>query len=213
MLNFVSEWRKLSDRLPAYGGATFTRWGKTACPKSTKLIYNGQMASPDLTAAGGGANYLCLGSDPSYHQDSPTKHASSYIGRVWYQVIRDHDTVNPLTYHSVPCTVCEANQRITKRMIPAQTRCPTSDWTLEYSGFLMTSATHGDPSGKSTTHYYRTSYVCVDTDFESFASKPNSGWHGSPLYLVQAECQRPGTLGSCPPYTAKKALACAVCTK
>ena len=26
-------------------------------------------------------------------------------------------------------------------MMPAKTRCPTSDWVLEYSGFLMSSPT------------------------------------------------------------------------
>ena len=204
----------ISRTLPSYGGVTFTRWGKTSCPEESKLIYRGQMASPDLNAAGGGANYLCLDSDPSYQPNSPSNHASSYIGRVWYQVIRDHYTVSPLTYHSVPCSVCEsARGRVTHLMLPAQTRCPSSEWTLEYSGYLMSSASHGDPSGTPTTRYYRTSYVCVDTDFESFSTRHNTAWEGSPLYLVQAECQRSGTLASCPPYQPRKALSCAVCTK
>ena len=76
--------------------------------------------------------------------------------------------LQPLLNHNVPCAVCHVSTRAAVLMIPAWRRCPTQ-WTLEYTGYLMTeNHTHG----KGT-------YECVDKDA---ASVP-----GSPPYDPQKE--------------------------
>ena len=39
--------------------------------------------------------------------------------------------------HNVPCAVCHVSTRAAVLMIPAWRHCP-SQWTLEYTGYLMT---------------------------------------------------------------------------
>ena len=63
-MTLFSEWTQLSMSLPTYGGATFIRWGRLACPNSSTMIYKGQMAGPDYLSSGGGSNYQCLPEDP-----------------------------------------------------------------------------------------------------------------------------------------------------
>lgn len=208
----ILEWRSLSSSLPSYGGSTFVHWGKSSCPMTSKQIYRGQVAVPDHGASGGGSNYMCLPADPEYHPNSPNNVLSATIFRVWYEIDDNLDKLPNLHRDSVPCAVCESDQRLTQLMMPAKTRCPTSDWVLEYSGFLMSSPTQYT-NGELVKNYYRTSYICVDNDIESFAKEPDAAWSGSGLYLTKAECEKGGKLGTCPPYDNSKALACAVCTK
>ena len=82
-------------------------------------------------------------------------------------------------------------------MIPAKTQCP-SNWTLEYSGYLMSD---------HYTHHH-TMYECVDKNPDSVpGSASNTG--GALFYHVEANCN--GML--CPPYDPQKELTCAICTK
>ena len=108
---------------------------------TSKQIYRGQVAVPDHGASGGGSNYMCLPADPEYHPNSPNNVLSATIFRVWYEIDNNLDKLPNLHRDSVPCAVCESDQRLTQLMMPAKTRCPTSDWVLEYSGFLMSSPT------------------------------------------------------------------------
>ena len=208
-------------------GATYTRWGKKSCPSTSSIIYSGQMASPDLLSAGGGSNYLCLPTQPSYHTNSIEANQCSYISRVWYSlesVRQQTREQTALRYHTVPCTVCETEKQLTSLMIPAMSQCPNSDWTLEYSGYLMSSPTHYHPSdpyhkpGSPRNKNFRTNYACVDENYESYDNIASSAksFSGSPLYFVQAECRQTSGSGSllrCPPFSTKKALACVVCSK
>ena len=99
-------------------------------------------------------------------------------------------------------------------MIPAKTSCPSSDWTLEYNGFIMSQAEH---DGQGVTDlfsdaHYATSYVCVDSDPETLGDYvPHN--EGSLIYLVVADCSGRGALKGCPPYKQGPALPCVVCTK
>ena len=62
--------------------------------------------------------------------------------------------------HNVPCAVCHVSTRAAVLMISAWHRCP-SQWTLEYTGYLMT---------EHHTHSKAT-YECVDRDAESVPSR------------------------------------------
>ena len=99
--------------------------------------------------------------------------------------------------HNVPCAVSYASTRVAVTMIPAKTQCP-SNWTLEYSGYLM------------SAHYahHRTMYECVDKNPDSVPGSA-SNTDGALFYHVEANCN--GML--CPPYDPQKELTCAVCTK
>ena len=84
-------------------------------------------------------------------------------------------------------------------MIPAKTRCP-STWTLEYSGYLMSS--HRD------SRHHRTMFECVDKNPDSIPGSA-SDVNGAVFYHVEASC----TGMPCPPYVREKELTCTVCTK
>ena len=92
----------------------------------SKLIYRGQMTGPDHKSSGGGANYQCLPDDPEYDPQAISNVPHSKLRSVFYD---GRDLFSPnIDQHQVPCTVCETDRRITKLMIPAKTRCPTSEW-------------------------------------------------------------------------------------
>ena len=44
--------------------------------------------------------------------------------------------VSTLHDHNAPCAVCHVSTRVAVLMIPAWRHCP-SQWTLEYTGYLM----------------------------------------------------------------------------
>ena len=58
------------------GGVTYIRWGKTTSPNihgtSNSLVYDGYTAGTHYTesAAGGGANLICLPNVPQYHNEA-----------------------------------------------------------------------------------------------------------------------------------------------
>ena len=175
-------------------GVVYTRWGSSSCPSvsGTTRVYAGRAGGTHYTHNGGGANYLCMPSDPQYtlsYQNGVRNQA--YVYGTEYE--------NPLQgthQHNVPCAICLAATRGTVLMLPAKTSCPTS-WTTEYTGYLMTEY-HG---------HKRTMYECVDRSQESVpGSQANT--NGALFYHVEANCN--GL--QCPPYDAQKELTCAVCT-
>ena len=183
---------------PVSGGATYTRWGRTSCPNitGTSLVYNGRAGKSWFTHSGGGGNYQCLPNNPEYGRYIPGVQGRSPIYRVEYQ----QDGGSPLPElhdHNVPCAVCHVSTRAAVLMIPAWRHCP-SQWTLEYTGYLM------------TEHYAnsKATYECVDKDAESVpGSRANT--NGGLFYHVEANCN--GL--PCPPYDSQKELMCAVFTK
>ena len=201
----ILEWTQLSAQLPVYSGATYTRWGRSTCPSSSALVYKGQMTGKDMVSSGGGSGYQCLPDDPEYNSNAPIAVYSSLRATTYRGFFNSN--------HKVPCAVCETQQRVTQLMIPAKTRCPSHDWTLEYQGYLVAQAEHnggGDDFFKQA--YYSTLYECVDGNPESLTSK--SYPHvGSSIYLVNAQCSGRGALDNCPPYKQGTALSCVVCSK
>jgi hypothetical protein len=82
-------------------------------------------------------------------------------------------------------------------MFPGKITCPT-DWTLEYSGYLMTSK---DSHSKKT-------FECIDKDPESIAGS-SANTNGALFYHVEGRC----TGLPCPPYDEEMEITCSVCTK
>ena len=162
------------------------------------------MAGPDPGSSAGGANYQCLPSDPQYYESpNPSKANHSALRSVHYWV------------YFAACAVYETDQQVTTLMIPAMTRCPTSEWRLEYSGYLMSGWEHTHGQQDDFTQMFTstsTSYVCVDKNADSQNSKTATG--GNLIFPVAADCTGANALSSCPPYRGDgSALACVVCSK
>ena len=180
---------------PVSGGATYTRWGRTSCPNiaGTSLIYSGRAGKSWFNQRGGGGNYQCLPNNPEYGQYIAGVQDYSTIFGVEYET----PVQSALQDHNVPCAVCHVSTRAAVLMIPAWRHCP-SQWTLEYTGYLMSQYKNHNTG----------TYECVDKDAESV---PGSGANtdGGVFHHVEASCN--GL--PCPPYVAEKELTCAVCTK
>ena len=176
----------------------YTRWGRTTCPNitGTQLVYAGRAAGSHYAHKGGAANYLCLPNDPSYLRY--TSGTSIYRDNLYGSEYKTYD--RPLSvfhHHNVPCAVCYVSTRGTVLMIPGKPTCPSS-WTQEYNGYLMAERYNN----------HRSMHECVDQNPETVPGGAGSQ-AGSVFHHVEATC----TGIACPPYTAGRELACAVCTK
>ena len=181
-----------------FAGTVYTRWGSSTCPEinGTELVYSGITAGSYLTY-GGGVDYLCMPNDPEYSD-------SRNIGTQGHSQLYSTEYELPLEggqYHNAPCAVCYVTTRATMLMIPGKETCPSS-WTREYYGFLM--------SGRDTTNYHRTRFVCVDREQESVPGSQASS-SGSEFFHVEAFCSAGGI--PCPPYNVQDEITCTVCTK
>ena len=145
---------------------------------------------------GGGANYLCLPSNPKYDKYKNGHQNAGYMYGTEYEV--NHIFKKNIANHDAPCVVCFVESRGSMLMMPARNDCP-SGWTEEYHGYLMT-AHH--------THKNQKDFICVDEDAE-YVSGSGANKDGALLYPVEGQC---GSL-PCGPYVAGRELTCAVCTK
>ena len=85
-------------------------------------------------------------------------------------------------------------------MIPGKNRCPTSDWTLEYCGFIMSEYEHysGDHENIGASNGRgRGNYVCVDEASEPLSTKPKT--YGGVLHTGSALCTGDDALDGSPP--------------
>ncbi len=148
---------------------------------------------------GGASNNLCLPLNPIFDKITSGTQGYSYIYGTEYQV-GGHPNMFPknIDDHDAPCAVCHIESRGSHVMIPARNVCP-SDWTLEYTGYLMSS---------DQAHKGRTQYICVDENAEGTTGS-QSNQNGALLYFVESSC---GSL-PCPPYADGKELTCVICTK
>ena len=183
---------------PPTGGAVYVRWGRTSCPtgQGTELVYSGRAGGSRYTQKGGGANHLCMPDNPEHLQYRSGVQGLSYV----YGVEYDPTSSQPLhsvKHHNVPCAVCFAATRDTILMIPAKLTCPTN-WTLEYTGYLMAAA----------YSHHRSTYECVDKNPDSVPGL--DAWSGVSALFYHVEPNCAGL--SCPPYDAQKELTCVVCS-
>ena len=168
------------------------------------------MAGPDHRAAGGGANYQCLPTDPEYDPRADDVKHSAFTS-VWYHGTVGNTFSQPLSWKSVPCSVCEVIRGVTKIMIPAKTSCPSNDWTFEYKGFIMTAADRLTPDDLLEDIYFKGTYECVDESAEGLPWKGQDIYEAAPIYTVRADCDT--FYKHCPPYNNQKAISCVVCSK
>lgn len=164
------------------------RWGHVFCPSNTTKIYNGISAGSDFRNSGSGSNTLCLPHAPTY-DFSPTG-LNTVRGASIHRARYSTDLKQQM-----PCAVCLVPQRSVIHTFPAQPTCPTG-WTLEYTGFLMTS--HDD--------HQRSDFICVQRN--PFVQSSPRNTEGLLFYNVEANC----TSLPCPHYQRERALTCAVCS-
>ena len=178
-------------------GVVYTRWGRTSCPTSSRTtkLYSGRVVGSNHNQHGGGANYLCAPDNVQYLDGAGNgKGGGSVLFGTEYE-----ETLVGTQNHNAPCSVCYAENRGVKLMIPASASCPSS-WTVEYRGFLMTS---------HDGHKRNNVYECLDENAENI---PNSqhNTNGALFYHVVGSCA-PGV--PCPPFQKSRVISCVVCTK
>ena len=142
----------------------------------------------------------CMPNDPDYLRYTPGVQGRSPVYGAEYQQWTVGGLFQAVHDHNVPCAVCYASTRVAVTMIPAKTQCP-STWTLEYSGYLMSTHTNSP--------HYRTMFECVDKNPDSIPGSFPNDRTSAVFYHAEATC----TGMPCPPYDPQKELTCAVCTK
>ena len=183
-------------------GAVYTRWGRTSCIRGigTELVYKGRAGGSWYNDRNGAANYLCLPDEPVYLEYLAGRQGESVVHGAEYESYNGPHRA--LQDHNVPCAVCYVATRGSELMMPATTYCPHT-WTREYYGYLMTlGREHND------NVYHSTMFECVDVNAELLPGG-RGDQNGALFQHTEASC----SALPCPPYDAKKELACAVCTK
>ncbi|KAJ8047306.1 Short-chain collagen C4 [Holothuria leucospilota] len=186
------------------GGSVYVRWGRNECPPLSELIYEGIAAGGHYAHKGSGSNYLCMPEEPIY--DEPVAGSNSQSRGFLYGAEYETNTFanwNQLHNSNVHCAVCWAPSRASLLMIPARNICPGSEWTKEYSGYLV-SAYYDHPG--------RTEFVCMDRNAEA-VPRSNHNADGALFYPVESRCGSSGSGLLCGPYVDGYELTCAVCTR
>ena len=184
-------------------GVTYIRWGHNACPTRATTVYTGQVGGTPYEHRGGASNLVCL---PDSQVEYLSYSRANTLGRSYMYGSEYDQPINANHDDNVPCAVCSVTNRQQVLMIPAKYNCPTSDWTREYYGFLMSAHMNN----------YKSSFICVDYNQVSI---PNSGGHTVATDLVHVEAYCPSSDSSFPlpcgqnRYSSGKGLACVVCTK
>lgn len=148
-------------------------------------------------STGSTSDVLCLPDTPQYsstvdgRQDQRSRLSLVEYGN---DVLSSQEVV---INQPMPCSVCMATGRNMQLVVPARNTCPSSEWTLEYSGYLM--------SAIKTQN--RAATICVD---ESPQGIEWSGSDSDPAVFVHTEIRCLEDM--CPEYTAGYELTCAVCT-
>jgi hypothetical protein len=186
---------------PRSAGVTYTRWGNGSCPSTpgTELVYSGIAGGTFYNIQGGGAEKLCMPTNPDYLSGTTGILArlsnSPVVDGAEYEFYSGPKT--NVVNHNVPCAVCYASSKAAVIMIPAKSVCPPS-WTREYYGYLTT----------EYKGHHRSSFNCIDVN-PGVLPGGTGDTNGALFYHVLSTCNG----FQCPPYQANRALSCAVCTK
>ena len=187
---------------PQNGGALYTRWGKSTCPQTagTEMLYSGITGGTRHNLQGGGANYLCMPTDPEYIPDLTYRNDVDEDSLIY--ATRYGEPIRGTQDHDVPCAVCYVSTRPTVLMIPAKASCPPT-WTREYYGYLMT----------ERDIHYRSMFECVDKEQESVPGS-HANTETATLVHVEAECDSGLPCHSYKHnYNERQEVNCVVCTK
>ncbi|XP_053378971.1 uncharacterized protein LOC123526652 [Mercenaria mercenaria] len=176
-------------------GTTYIRWGKTECPSTAFLVYDGYAAGSHYSHTGTATNTLCLPKDPVYGNHTDGFQTAGRLYGAEYET-NTYSIWSYLHDHEIPCAVCRI-PRNNVLMVPGKNVCH-ENYILEYKGYLM-SEYYGNKSPSE--------FVCVDDDPEMLTGGGGSQ-NGRLFYFVEGEC---GSL-QCPPYKNGWELTCAVCS-
>ena len=179
-------------------GVIYTRWGRTECPSGTTDLYEGFVGGAWYSRNSGVSNYLCLPNSPKYVQTEEIIILSS-IYSAEYKTFASTIFGSDIHDYDIPCVVCLA-PRTTSVMVPGTPDCPNS-LTIEYSGYLMSSA--------SNARDHSTDVICVDSNPETMLGSEEDT-NGATLYIVGADCTE--SFMPCGPYKHDVPLSCAVCS-
>ncbi|XP_077867993.1 uncharacterized protein LOC100375332 [Saccoglossus kowalevskii] len=178
-------------------GSVYVRWGRSTCEDTAELVYEGVMGGAHYTHTGSGSNYQCLPLNPIYDDlGSGTGRSRALMYGAEYQIF-NFDTLSAANDHDAVCAVCRVRSRGTVLMVPARNECPSTEWTREYYGYLMS----------QQYNYQKHDFVCVDSNLEGRIGGHES-LDGALLYPVEGRC---GSL-PCGPYIDGNELTCVVCT-
>jgi len=165
---------------------------------------SGYAAGSHYQNGGGGSNQLCLHDEPQWGNVPDTGNDTSWPPSGWLYGIKYRNNEGSSTYDKpAPCAVCYVSQRTASLVIPARTSCPV-DWTLEYTGYLMSE----ESLSLNETIRHCTDYICVDDAPEAAAAgsaNPDQAF----IFSVKVGC---GSL-PCSKYHDGWEVACIVCTK
>lgn len=128
--------------------SVFTRWGSLECPLGADVVYRGQIAGSYYSHKGGGANYLCLHSDP----ETPKEHsAGEELGNLLYGGEYRHGVKN--NDQDAACVVCQRSGAVQTYVQWGRQTCTNGHHT-EYAGDIM---------GNYYSHgYQKSTDICVD---------------------------------------------------
>lgn len=179
----------------------YTRWGSTACPSGTNILYAGFMAQGGSASTGSSAKMLCMHREPEFPESLDaasrgTDNQGAYLFGVEYK-----GSNHPLDKNlggDGACALCEAPVARHVYVQWGRSSC-TNGHELEYSGLLMSSGA-AEEKGE---------HVCVDLEraVHSTSSSVRDPMSGS-LYLLEMQ---PGAADECA-YPAYREIACAVCS-
>lgn len=179
-------------------GAVYTRWGRSTCPDTSQLVYEGFAAGSYFNNKGGSVEILCLPNTPLYsYKMAGRQDVRSPLFRVEYHTSA-FPPFNSLRDHDMPCVVCMAPLRHSKILVPARNICPTPEWTHEYSGYLHS----------AKKNYFRTETICIDVSSEALPGT-SGNVNGALVTPVEYRCQPPP---QCNEYQDGFELTCAICT-
>ncbi|KAK2167947.1 hypothetical protein LSH36_22g10014 [Paralvinella palmiformis] len=191
-----------TERSTDAGGAVYTRWGRTSCPRpDVELIYSGSVGGSSHTHSGSGANYLCMHPLPQwakYENGFHHRHGRALIYGAEYENMGSVFSGRNLDNNDIPCAVCRPRDKKTVIMVPGRLECPSDRWTVEYKGYLVSD---------NYSHKGKKMFVCLDDDPETIQGGA-ADLNGALFYLTEARC---GPL-PCPNYVDGRELTCVVCS-
>lgn len=181
------------------GGTVYYRWGKNQCPQNSSLLYKGFTAGGRFSEPGSTTNTFCLPENPTWAKyNNVTDVKRNFLYGSEFEGDEGAWLGMNVENQDIPCSVCQANGRLSHLMIPASTECPLR-WTLEYSGYLMGNKNTYDGSYES---------ICVDSE-PDFITGGGGDQNGKLLFFTEVNID---TLPS-PPFYPGRELACVVCTQ
>eukprot|EP00117_Sycon_ciliatum_P029415 scpid62730/ scgid23427/ len=178
---------------------SYTRWGKETCNETAgaTLAFAGSIGGALSTHTGSGSNYHCLPEDPAYLEFEPGIQNYGLIYSAELTVTAYAPIFAGLANANPRCAVCQTNGRTSTITVSGRNVCP-DEWTLEYHGYLMSSA----------KYEYRTELVCVDQS-PDVVPGTSAATPSSKMYPVEAVC---GGI-RCGPFDKTQELTCAVCSR